>query len=348
MNVCSRPTDARLADGPKSGARRFVYGFFALILFGVVSYSASLALLDRIGMLPPPPLTATLCIDEKFKFLAERGDLKHIDLLAVGSSVTWRNLEMSAFEKAGLASRPLNAAPCYLHVSEMVSYTAFLLAHMPSVRTVVSVMAPRDFAECLAPRDDFFSHALATSYVFGGLPPFHIYLTNPAQAKFVRDVFQIRTMRSDPFSQFTLVMDSYGSGPLRKVSTFLPKPVVADTCFDALAELERIVAAVGAKLIVTTFPLQPEWHALYDAEGSFTQSFETRVRTSLRLPSTTFISEAQTKEPSLLHADAVHYTWDAAVVYSERLADEIVAYPLYAGSSRRNHSDHLEAAAGKN
>ena len=63
MNVCSRPTDARLADGPKSGARRFVYGFFALILFGVVSYSASLALLDRL-------LTAINTIDEAIVILA--------------------------------------------------------------------------------------------------------------------------------------------------------------------------------------------------------------------------------------------------------------------------------------
>src|SRR5688572_28516319 len=141
MNVSSRLAEpivaARLSN---SAARRFVLGFFAFILCGVLSYSTGLAILDRIGMLPPPPITATLCIDEKFKFLAERGDLQDVDLLAVGSSVTWRNLEMSAFEKTGLARQPLNAAPCYLHLSEIVSYTAFLLERMPNVRTVVSVM----------------------------------------------------------------------------------------------------------------------------------------------------------------------------------------------------------------
>jgi hypothetical protein len=317
-----------------SSARRFTYGFFALILFAIGGYCAALAMLDRIGMLPPPPFTASLCIDEKFKFLAERSDLEEVDLIAVGSSVTWRNLEMSAFEKTGLARRPLNAAPCFLHVSEIVSYTAFLLDYMPNVRTVVSVMAPRDFAECISPREDFFSHALAASYVFGALPAFHIYLTNRSQAKFVRDILQIKAMRSDPLSQFTLVMDNYGSGPLRKVNTFLPKPVLADECFDALTELERTVASAGATLILATFPLQPEWHALYDPDGTLVKAFEERVRTAFRLPSTAFIGAAQTSDESLLHADAVHYTWDAAVRYSAQLADEIATQRPYKRDSR--------------
>jgi hypothetical protein len=335
MNVSSRPVEPSVAARLSSSvARRFVFGFFAFMLCGVLSYSTGLAILDRIGMLPPPPLTATLCIDEKFKFLAERGDLQDVDLLAVGSSVTWRNLEMSAFEKAGLARRPLNAAPCYLHVSEIVSYTAFLLERMPNVKTVVSVMAPRDFAQCSEAREDFFSHRVAGSYVFGGLPPFHIYLANRSQAKFMRDVLQIGRMRSDPFSQFTMVMDSYGSGPLRKVSTFLPKPVLADKCFDALRELESTVAAAGAVLILATFPLQPEWHALYDPDGSLVESFEKRVLTSLRLPSTAFIGGARTSTGSLLHADAVHFTWDAAVEYSAQLAAKIVAHPLYTRGPR--------------
>jgi hypothetical protein len=305
-----------------ASAQWFTFGFFTIILCGIAGYSAGLAVLGRIGMLPPPPLTATLCIDEKFKFLAER-DLEDVDLIAVGSSVTWRNLEMSAFEKTGLARKPLNAAPCFLHVSEMVSYTAFLLNHMPNVKNVVSVMAPRDFAECTAPREDFFSHALAASYLFGQFPPVHIYLTNRRQAKFLRDARQIKSMRTDPLVRFTMVMDNYGSGPLRKVDTFLPKPVLVDECFDALTELERVVASAGATLTVASFPLQPDWHALYDSSGKFIRAFEERIRTSLRLPSSAFISASQTNTDSLLHADAVHYTWDAAVEYSAQLASDI-------------------------
>ena len=322
-----------------ASAQRFNRGFFAIILFAIASYSAGLVVLERMGMLPPPPLTATLCIDEKFKFLAER-DLENVDLIGVGSSVTWRNLEMSAFEKTGLAREPLNAAPCFLHVSEMVSYTAFLLNYMPNISTVVSVMAPRDFAECAAPREDFFSHALAASYLLG-LPPIPIYLANRSQAKFLRDAIQIERMRTDPLVPFTMVMDNYGSGPLRKADTFLPKPMLVDECFQALTELERLVASAGATLIVASFPLQPDWHALYDPNKTLIAAFEERIRTSLRLPSTVFISSSETNTEGLLHADAVHYTWDAAVQYSSQLAGNIAAK-----SVRASRVDQAKQARG--
>ena len=321
------------ATPSSSSAPRFVLGFFAIIALAVAGYCAALAALDRTGMLPPPPLTATACIDEKFKFLAER-DLVNVDLIAVGSSVTWRNLEMSAFEKAGLARQPINAAPCYLHVSEIVSYTAFLLEHMPNVRMVVSVMAPRDFAQCTAAREDFFSKALAAAYVFDGMPPLPIYLANAKVYKFLQNVPRIKRMRTDPNAEFSMVMDDYGTAPLHRVGKWLPEPVLADKCFDALAELERVVAAAGATLIVASFPLQPEWRALYDPTGTFIKTFEERVRTSLRLPSTAFIGGSQTNSESLLHADAVHYTWDAAVKYSALLTKEIAGQPLSARGSR--------------
>jgi hypothetical protein len=151
MKIWSRTVDPPNTKQNHACTRQFITGFFAFVLLGIAGFSVTLPLLGRAGMLPPPPLTANACIDEKFKFLAEN-DLSDVDLIAVGSSVTWRNLDMAAFKKAGLAKRPLNAAPCYLHVSETVSYTAFLLKGIPTVRTVVSVMAPRDFDQCAKPR----------------------------------------------------------------------------------------------------------------------------------------------------------------------------------------------------
>jgi hypothetical protein len=104
---------------------------------------------------------------------------------------------MTAFKKAGLAKRPLNAAPCYLHVSETVSYTAFLLKGIPTVRTVVSVMAPRDFDQCAKPREDFFPATLAAAYVFNHLPALPIYLANSKPDRFVRSVLRIKGLRKN-------------------------------------------------------------------------------------------------------------------------------------------------------
>jgi hypothetical protein len=330
-----------VGDATQPSARRFVLGFFATVLLVVTGFGAILAALDRVGMLPPPPLTANACMDEKFKFLAER-DLKGVDLIAVGSSVTWRNLDMTAFKRKGLADRPLNAAPCYLHISETAYYAEFLLDHLPDVKTVVSVVAPRDFERCVAPKDAFFSAPLAGAYLFAGMPAFPLYLLNFVPHKFVRNVFRIEQWRNDPNQAESLVMDEYGSGPLHTVTSWLPEPAVAEMCFQALAELERLVLARGAVLVVITFPLQPEWRSRYDPQGTFVKSFETRVRSALTAPSTQFISGSQEPSGPLLHADAVHYVWDSAVQYSARLADAM-AMPGHA----RGSSSSSKAKSGK-
>lgn len=328
MNIWSPAADPLTADNVRSRARQFVVGFFGFILLALSVYGVTLALLGRAGNLPPPPLTANACIDEKFKFLAEH-DLSDVDLIAVGSSVTWRNLDMTAFEKTELAKRPLNAAPCYLHISETVAYTAFLLKHMPGVRTVVSVMAPRDFSQCAKAREDFFSTTLAAAYVFHGLPAFPIYIANSKPDKFVRNVLHIKGLRNG-----MMMMDDYGSSFMRHPIPWLPEPVLADKCFDALAELENVVEQAGASLIVATLPVQPVWQSRYDPTGSFISSFEKRVGSALVAPSTLFIRGSRFATESLQHADAVHYVLDSAIKYSALLVDEIAARPLYARESK--------------
>jgi hypothetical protein len=316
----------RFDDGPRSlsgqdswgAARRYVLGVFAVVAICIGGYAVLLGLLARLDMLPPPPLTGTACIDEKFKFLAER-DLRGVDLIAVGSSVTWRNLDVTAFQRNGMAKHPINAAPCYLHVSEVVAYTSFLLKRMPNVETVVSVVAPRDFERCAGPSDAFFSSMLAEAYVFDGLPPFPIYVAKLAPHKFVPDIFRIRRMRSEPNGLLT--MDEYGAGPMRATVDWLPKPAFDNMCFTALSELERTVTARGARLIVATFALQPQWQALYDADGQIMAAFERRLRGALVHPSTLFYAGSQMAPPSSSYGDAVHFLWESAVRYSAQVAD---------------------------
>ena len=105
-----------------------------------------------------------------------------------------------------------------------------------------------------------------------------------------------------------MLMDDYGSSFLRQPSTWLPEPVLADKCFEALAELERVVEGAGATLIVATVPLQPEWQARYDPKGTFINSFEERVRSALTAPSTLFIrgSRSATESPAACRCRALH------------------------------------------
>lgn len=314
----------RRGPSPPRSYKAFVIGSFCLLALGVLGFATLLWLLGRIGVLPPPPLTANACMDEKFKFLAER-DLRGTDLIAVGSSVTWRNLDVGRFERAGLATKALNAAPCYLHLSETAYYTEFLLTHMKHVEEVVAVLAPRDFEQCASPKDEFFSTSLAGAYVFGHLPSTPIYLANLKPKKFVRDIFRIKAMRNNPLHPLTLRMDGYGNGPLRIRGSWMPEPAVADMCFSALSELESVVHARGAQLIVASFPMHPDWLETHDPDGQLVPSLEARMRAALRLPTTLFFSGDQADTGALEHADAVHLLWDSAIEYTHRLTDLVAA-----------------------
>jgi hypothetical protein len=319
------PTNRPFQAQQKPGSyRRFVLEFFGLLIVGIAGFWAMLWWLGRADMLPPPPVTGTTCLDEKFKFVATR-DVRSVDLIAVGSSVTWRNLDMSAFQRKGIAQRPLNAAPCYLHVGETTYYTNFLLSHMKHVKRVVSVVAPRDFEKCASPKEEFFSSTLAEAYVFGGLPPLLVYLANFRAFHFFNVIFHIKRMRTDPYYQNTMVMDEYGSGPLLAAGPWLPEPLFDNTCFAALAELEKVVNAAGAKLVVATVPLQPEWRAKYDPHEHIVKSFEERIRAALLMPSTQLLLGTKMETESLRHADSIHYVWESAVEYTARLTEQITA-----------------------
>jgi hypothetical protein len=322
MTMQSPATDLPLKSLDAPAYRRFALWLLPALVLGIAGFGVLLWSLARADRLPPPPLTADACIDEKFKFLAEH-DIRDVDFIAVGSSVTWRNLDMSAFQHKGLAQRPLNAAPCYLHIGETAYYTEFLLGHMKKVKTVLSVVSPRDFEQCSGPKDGFFSATLANAYVFDGLSPFPIYLTNFRPVDFFKQALQIKGMRTDPDYYFTMMMDKYGSGPLHKRYSWLPEPLFQNMCFSALTELEKLVNAAGDKLVVTDFPLQPEWRAKYDPRGDVVRSFEARIRAALKMPSTLFLRGTEMASDSLVHADSVHYLWESAVEYSARLADRI-------------------------
>lgn len=307
---------------------RFVTAFFVFLTAGVMAFAAALSLLDRLDMLPPPPLTATSCIDEKFRFLAGR-DLAPVDLVAVGSSVTWRNLDMASFSEAGLAREPLNAAPCYLHVGETAYLARFLLDRLPLVRTVVTVLAPRDFEACSGGPDAFFAEGLADAYLFRGLPTLPIYLSNFKPHRFLPDMLRIKHLRHRADHPMSLVMDSHGSGPLLVGQPWLPPPVMAEACFASLRALEQAVSAAGARLVAVTMPLQSEWHDRYDPDRQLVTAFERRLRHVLRDPSTTVVSGDSLAVPGLRHLDAVHLDWPSARRFTRALAGHLSGAPVH-------------------
>jgi len=321
----------RAAEGNAVGQhQRFLEYLVTFLALGVLALLGMLYVLNAIGSLPPPPVTATYCIDEKFKFLAER-DLDDVDLLAVGSSVTWRNLDMTPFAAKGIAERPINAAPCYLHMDQVAFLARFLLDHLDRVKTVVSVVAPRDFANCNEAERAFFSPDRAAPYVFEGASPLYVYITNFRPTPFLRDAWHIAEKRSSPKVFGPLFMDGYGSGPIEGTSTWSPPPRFDGTCFDALADFEAMLAERGVRLVLVSFPSSPDWLAAHDPHGDVTREFESRLRASLSDDGSLFQPSAAFAFDRSRYFDYVHLQWEGAQEFSSTVAGWLAARPAAAG-----------------
>lgn len=245
--------------------------FNAMLLacsIGLLAVGAgALLALDHADRLPPPPITATNCIDEKFKFLHDTS-LEGRNLIAVGSSVTWRNLDFSAIEPRWRHLRPVNAAPCYLQIHQTAYLTRFYLDNMQSVRMVLSVISMQDFQNC---RDDghFFDTDISRSYIFDHESPMYIYFTNFRPMPFLKDVLKIREMRDGTREREPLVMDRYGSGPY----TLRPPEIrndrhVTPECITQVRKLASELKERGVIWAVVLLPPMPAWLKAYDPDGA--------------------------------------------------------------------------------
>jgi hypothetical protein len=298
---------------------RFLACFGSFLALGGLAFIATLMMLRAAGSLPAPPLTGTYCIDEKFKFLAER-EIRDVDLLAVGSSVTWRNLDLTPFESRGLSSHPLNAAPCYLNFHQTAFLTEFLLEHLGRVKTVLSVVAPRDFADCDASDRAFFDPDQAEPYVFEDSPPLYIYATNFRPMQLFRDASQVASRRSAASADGPLVMGPYGAGPIEGNRKRTVAPTFDDACFEALRGLESKLAAQGVALVIVSFPMSPRWRSRHDPDGSITAEFEKRIQEVLQDESTIVVPSAKFRTDGALYYDDVHFRWQGSRDFSRQLA----------------------------
>lgn len=300
-------------------AARFLAAFLLLVLGGIGAVAAAHVVLDRRGLLPPPPLTATWCIDEKFAFL--RGQpLASYTLFAVGSSATWRNLDMPLLERRLPATRALNAAPCYLHIDQTAFMAGFLLERMPRVETVVSVVAPRDFEACPAGQRAFFDPHLAGAYLSGEVPSWLPYVSGFRPIYLAREALEQENLPPGPD---VLAEDGRGSSILRRPHFWRPEPVIDPACFMGLGALEQAVAARGARLVVAILPVMPEWGERFDPDGSFVGAWMRDMRAALRRPETLLVDGRALNWSDDRFADPVHLLYPSHRPFTDLIARAI-------------------------
>ncbi len=296
----------------------------AAILLAAVAFGS---VLQRSGRLPAPPLTGTNCIDEKFQFL-NKADLTDVNMVAVGSSATWRNLDMAVIDNALPDATPMNAAPCYLNMKQTAFMSEFLMDAMPDVTTLISVVHLRDFTSCPAVETEFFDPKTARGYLFDKKTPWLLYLKNFSLTPFLLDVKHLKDMRTDPFNMNSMVMDEYGTGFLRVLNPWRPDAILSDTCFDGLNDLEASAKAHGVRLVMVILPTMPSYQTEFDPDGAIHAELRKRITARLTDPDTLIIDAQDLGYSDENFADPVHLRSESTTAFSERVVQGLTSNRL--------------------
>lgn len=332
------------AAAPADGARPFTPSYLLALAVGalgvIVLFGLTLVGLDQAGRLPPPQLANNLCIDEKLRFMRTSAifdDARFApEILAVGSSVTWRTLDGEAVERATAGrARFFNGGFCGLKVNETAFTMRYFLERYPSVREVVTILAPQDLTDCRATDTRVFDTADVDRYIYGDAWVFPLYLKYFDPFTFAKNVFLIASQ--DVF-RWNRGFDRFASLPMDTTDT--PERLVYgklnafdSTCFEALRSLASELHEGGRRLIVATMPMNPAWVARFDPQRRLMPHFAQRVREALAGTAATLwdahAALALRREDFL---DAIHIRWSAARVYSQTLVRETGLGQVAAGA----------------
>ena len=294
----------------------------SVVLF--IAYIGTLYALDWNRALPPPSIVNEVCADEKLEWLRDNPP-QSPNLLVVGSSIAWRDIDSEQFVQRQPTIRPLNGGVCHLQVNQTGFVTDYFLRHIPSIRTVVAVLVPQDFTDCTTTPSRLFDPRTADAYVFGRDWPYRFYVTQFDPIALVRNAAGIRAMRDGTNKYDSMVMSRYGDGPLRivgnrgllygKIAGYDP------ACFAALHDLAASVTKGGRRLFVATGPLNPAWSARFDQQGRLHRDLIAGIRSALQGTGAEFWNGADAfAGASSDFTDAIHINAPAAQRYSALLA----------------------------
>lgn len=274
--------------------------------------------------LPAPAISRLVPMDEKLRFLRNRPEFDP-RVLAVGSSITWRQLDGAPFEHLtdDETGGFLNGGTGYLKIHQTGDLLDFYLDRYANVGTVLILTGPPDYEDCSNEPARMLDHSDAEAYAFGGWPAAYFYLRYFSPQRYLRSVMTL-SGRSAPFTG-DLFLDRYGSGPLQvpasmkrglRYDAIAPDPA----CVDALAALSHELTERGLRLILVFTPVHPEYRAKYPAVVDWLQETARKVEAATLSDRTRVIrlcaDPTYTAEDFF---DAFHLQWPAV----QRLSAEI-------------------------
>lgn len=335
VNAADFPKDGSATDSSKDTAAsapgkvrsRYLISIFAGLIGALMLFCATLYGLDRTGNLPPPAFSNSLCVDEKLNFLRSN-PIESPNLLVIGSSVAWRHVDSQILAKKMPEIRLMNGAFCGLFANQSTYVGHWLLDRSPSIRSVVMIADPQDFAGCWRVPAAVFNREDVDPYVYEGDARWGYYMRYFSPKSLARNALTVKAQRAGQIEWDPLVFNRYGDGPLitdntRKLLYGRPDPLDRN-CFAALRDMGARLAQEGRDLMVVSTPLHPQWKEKYDPDGTFLADFDKRIEDALRVHGGTYWNaDKDWRTPTHSFVDAVHMRWSAVQEFTVALAEQI-------------------------
>jgi hypothetical protein len=307
-----------------------VAGFGALVVsvmaigFGIAHFAPE--------RMPAPAVSRVVHLDEKLRFIRDRPALDPA-LLAVGSSVTWRQIDGEPIEPvAGGPGRFFNGGTGLLQIHQTRATMAFYLDHFPNVRALLVMVSLPDFGDCTTMPAHLFEMEDASRYAFHDWPAPYFYLRYVSPQRYLRTVLELPKKRI-PY-RGELFHDAYGSSPLQipeKLQRGLRygRLPTDDAC---VAELEGLLADAVARDVepmLVFAPVHPDYRVEYPREMAWLDKVAAYAKALVERDGRGIVIDLTDDHPFTEDDffDAFHLQWSAVRRLAPLIARSIPTIP---------------------
>jgi hypothetical protein len=288
------------------------------VMAGVITY------LSHIDRMPAPALTLVQHLDEKLRYLRDHPEMTP-ELVAVGSSIAWRQFDGKPFAEQLGEGHVLNGASAFLQVHQTRFLTNFYADHFPGLQTVMVMLGPTDFKDCSSVSAELFNSDDASGYAFRRHVSLIYYLKYFVPLTYLRRIASFQRKRIPLTGE--MWMDEYGSGPMQWTEGMMRglrySAITLDKhCADALQHLVLDLTTRGIRPVVIFPPIHPEYRQLYPQTITDLKAVaeELRLSTGGQVQIIDIIEDTSCPEDFF---DAVHLQWSAVQKLSRKLTDAV-------------------------
>lgn len=293
----------------------------ALVAGGV--YFLALVTLERVGRLPPPAFTNSLCADEKLAFLRDNPP-KAPTALILGSSAAWRGIASEEITRRHPAAKPLNGSFCGLQVDQTEFVADYLLRRYPSVRNVLLLLSQVDMGACPGTDARLFDGSDVDDYLASRGPVWSYYFTYFDPVSLVRNASFVKAARDNRLPFYPLIFTPYGDGPQ---TTDMSRKIdrerfdaIDPACLSSLRRLARTITASGRQLTVASLPLLPAGIEHFDPTGAIHDHMVREIESAIGGTNAVFWDgERSAQMDASDFVDPIHLRWTGARRFTSQL-----------------------------